>query len=227
MHPLKLIHFSDILCVWAYVGQAPLYRLAEKFGDRIDIEVHYCSVFPDARAKLSRLWKNKGGFEGYANHVKEVAREFDGVTVHEDVWSKTRPLSSASPHLFLKAIDLLAKDGGASTYESRLSVKAAKTLRSAFFQDAEDISDWAVQRVISEQIGVDFSDICKKVETGEAMAELATDYELAQKTGVKGSPTYILNDGRQTLFGNISYDILEVNVAELLKQQNKMNASPC
>jgi len=227
MPPLKLVHFSDILCVWAYVGQAPLFRLAESFGDRLEIDVHYCSVFPDTHAKISNLWQDKGMFDGYARHVKEVASGFEDIEIHADVWSKTRPFSSASPQLFIKAVELLEKDAGAVPFQSRLSVKAAKLLRSSFFGDAQDISDWSVQKQVSEQIGVDFADVCKKMETGEAMAKLASDYEMGQKIGVKGSPTYILKNGRQILFGNISYGILEANVAELLKEQNELNASLC
>jgi len=227
MPSLKLVHFSDILCVWAFVGQTPLFQIAEKFGDSLDIDVHYCSVFPDTHTKISQQWQDRGGFDGYARHVKGVAGGFDGVSIHDDVWSKTRPASSASPQLFIKAVELLEKDLGAAAFRSRLSVKAAEMLRAAFFKDAQDISDWSVQRQVSQQIGVEFADVYKKMETGEAMAKLASDYELGLKIGVKGSPTYILNNGRQTLFGNISYGILEANVAELLKEQNELNASLC
>lgn len=227
MQPLKLVHFSDILCVWAYVGQAPLFQIAERFGDRLDIEVHYCSVFPDTQTKISRAWSDKGEFEGYARHVQDIASGFEDVKVHRDVWSKTRPFSSASPQLFIKSVELLERDVGAAEFQSRLSVQAATILRSAFFKDALDISDWSVQSHVSEQIGVDFADVCKKIETGEAMAKLASDYELVQTSGVKGSPTYILNNGRQILFGNISFGILEANITELLKERNELNASLC
>ena len=94
MSSLKLVHFSDVLCIWAYIGQSPLSRLAERFGGQVDIEVHYCSVFPDTKAKISKLWGNKGGFDGYACHVQEVAGGFDALKVNQNVWSKTRPLSS-------------------------------------------------------------------------------------------------------------------------------------
>jgi predicted DsbA family dithiol-disulfide isomerase len=34
--------------------------------------------------------------------------------------------------------------------------------------------------------------------------------------GVQGSPTYVFNDGRQLLYGNVGYRIIEANVRELL-----------
>ena len=100
-------------------------------------------------------------------------------------------------------------------------------LRTAFFTQAKDISDWSVQRAVSEKIGVDFDAVQRKIETGEAIAKLAADYELGQALHVQGSPTYILSEGRQILFGNISYGILEANVSELLSEKRTESGSVC
>jgi predicted DsbA family dithiol-disulfide isomerase len=227
MSALKIVHFSDVLCVWAYIGQASLFRLVEKFGDRVEVEEHFCSVFPDSQTKINKAWGDRGGFNGYADHVKTVAKEFENVSIHDGVWSKVRPKSSASPHLFIKAIKLLECEATEGTFFNRLSNRAAKELRAAFFAEAQDISDWAVQRAIGEKIGMAFDDVLKKIETGEAIAKLAADYELAQSLRVHGSPTYILSEGRQILFGNISYNILEANVAELLSEKRDEIGSDC
>ncbi|MEZ5483114.1 MAG: hypothetical protein R3E73_13460 [Porticoccaceae bacterium] len=37
----------------------------------------------------------------------------------------------------------------------------------------------------------------------------------ASKTG---SPSYVINGGRQTLYGNVGYRVLRANIDELLKQ---------
>jgi hypothetical protein len=44
---------------------------------------------------------------------------------------------------------------------------------------------------------------------------------------VKGSPTMILNQGRQKLFGNVGYRIIEANIQELLREPNPDQASWC
>lgn len=231
MASVKVVHFSDILCVWAYAGQTNLYRLVREFGDKVEIEIHFCSVFPDAQTKIENLWRERGGFEGYGNHVKSVAAKFEDVVVHDDVWLNVRPRSSASPHLFVKAVELLEQDAGPKSgkapFGDRLSIKAAKELRTAFFVEAQDIANWGVQATISEKIGLNFENVLKKIETGEAIARLAADYELAQSLGVKGSPTYFLNEGRQRLFGDIGYGILAANINELLGNQRGDNASLC
>ena len=227
MSALKIVHFSDVLCVWAYIGQASLFKLVEKFGDSIEVEEHFCSIFPDTQTKINKAWHDRGGFSGYADHVKTVAKGFENVSIHDDVWSKVRPKSSASPHLFIKAIELLEYEATEGTFFNRLSNRAAKELRTAFFVEAQDISNWAVQRAIGEKIGIVFDEILKKIETGEAIAKLAADYELAQSLRVQGSPTYIFSEGRQILFGNINYNILEANVSELLSEKRNEIGSDC
>lgn len=49
------------------------------------------------------------------------------------------------------------------------------------------------------------------------MASLSRDQQSARDLGVKGSPTWVLNEGRQTLSGNVGYRILNANIEELLK----------
>lgn len=227
MTAVKLVHFSDLLCIWGYVGEANLFQLTESFGDKVHPEIHFCSVFPDPQTKLTKAWANRGGFQGYADHVQEVAAKFDGISVHPDTWARVQPRSSASPQLLIKAIQLLEADSPAPRFADRPSVRAAHALRVAFFTRAQDISNWAVQRAICDSIGVDFDAALKHVETGDAIASLAADYELAQALGVQGSPTYILNEGRQKLFGNITYKILAANVTELLTDDPDENASAC
>ena len=97
----------------------------------------------------------------------------------------------------------------------------------AFFEQALDIANWSVQRGIAQALGVDFADVLQRIETGEAIAHLAADYDLAQAMGVQGSPTYVLNEGRQKLFGDVGYGILAANVTELLAHARGIDASLC
>ncbi len=227
MTALKIVHFSDILCVWAYIGQSNLEELTDAFGARIEIETRFCSVFPNSRGKIEKMWSDRGGFDGYADHVRQVVEGFPAAQLHSDVWTRARPQSSASPHLFVKALELVASDAGDGAEQRSIAMEATRALRSAFFVEGEDVSDWEIQKRISKRLGVAFDAVRSRIETGEAIAQLAGDYELAQSMNVRGSPTYILNDGRQILFGNVSYAILKANVSELLSEQQDLNATPC
>lgn len=55
---------------------------------------------------------------------------------------------------------------------------------------------------------------------------MCRDIELRDEFRVDGSPTYILNEGRQKLYGNVGYRIIEANLHEILKQP-KVEASWC
>ncbi|MFV2001881.1 MAG: DsbA family protein [Paracoccaceae bacterium] len=229
---VRISYFSDVLCVWAYVGHRRLEQLVQDFGDRIDIETRFCSVFPDAWSKIETNWKSRGTYAGFNRHLNEIAQKFPHVSLHPELWLKTRPRTSASGHLFVKAVEMVERDfygdeAGAVPYLERYSSRAAWALRCAFFASARDISDWQVHAEIAGELGLDYGLIEAKIRSSEAVAAAAADYDLAQKLGVSGSPTYLMNDGRQMLFGNVGYRLLEANVHELLQAPVQDEASWC
>lgn len=232
MPQTQISYYSDVLCIWAYIAERRLVELARDFGDQISIETHFCSVFPDAWGKIEDKWKSRGGFEGFNRHLREVAKEFPHVDVNDDLWLTTRPRTSASAHLFLKAVELIEHSGQEPgteplPYLDRLSTRAAWEVRLAFFSQAKDISDWRVLREIAERMGIDDRAVEEKLRSSEAIARLAADYDLSQKNGIAGSPTFVMNDGRQKLFGNVGYRLLEANVQELLRRTSENEASWC
>lgn len=232
MPTVKVTYFSDILCIWAYAAQRRLDELVVKFGSELSIDTHYCSVFPDAWGKIEEKWNQRGGFEGFNAHMNEVARKFPHIEVHDRLWLETRPRTSASAHLFLKAIEIIESGDNPSSehpnpYPERLSTRAAWATRVAFFANAKDISDWRVHREIADQVGIDYDLIQEKIRSSEAVAKLAVDINLSQKFGVEGSPMFLMNDGRQKLFGNVGYRVLEANVQELQRSAGANDASWC
>ena len=139
MAPVRLTYFSDILCIWAYIAERRVEELLRKFGDELVIEAHFCSVFPDAWGKITDKWSKRGGFEGFNRHLMDVAENFPHIEVHDRIWLDARPRTSASAHLFIKAIEIIEADrqtDGAPpiAYIDRLSTRAAWTLRRAFFR---------------------------------------------------------------------------------------------
>lgn len=229
---VRISYYTDVLCIWAYVAQRRLDQLIEKFGDDLAIDAHYCSVFPDAWGKIEEKWSARGGFEGFNRHMNEVAGKFPHIEVHDRLWLETRPRTSASAHLFLKAVELVEReDDGRGEhpipYPQRLSTRAAWEMRVAFFANAKDVSDWRVHREIADGIGIDYALVEEKIRSSEAVARLAVDISQSQKLGIEGSPTFIMNEGRQRLFGNVGYRVLEANVQELQRDADADLASWC
>lgn len=218
--PVRIAHFSDVLCVWAYVSQVRIDELRTKFGDRVKIERYACNVFGDTQGKLVRGWAERGGMQGYASHVREVVARFDHVEIHADVWSRVRPRSSLPCHVYLSAVRRLGVEGN----DPGLLARTSWAFREAFFAEGRDISDATVRREIASAQNVDTEAAEHLIANGSAYASLSADLALCREKDVRVSPTVLLNEGRQRLNGNVGYRIIEANVLELLEQPSPMQS---
>jgi predicted DsbA family dithiol-disulfide isomerase len=224
MTRIPIIYFSDVLCVWAYWAQLRIDEIVRNFGDKVEIQPRFCSVFGDTARKMETAWGAKGGHDGFRAHLFEAARSFPEAPLHPEIWASARPASSLGPHLMLKAIQLAAGDGEIGP---QVFLRAATLMRRAFFEAAQDIAVDAVQQDIAKQAGANMTIVARYLADGQAHAALASDYKDADAMGVAGSPTFILNNGRQKLFGNVGYRIIEANIEELLAAPRPDQASWC
>lgn len=212
MKPINILYFSDVLCVWAYIAQIRLNELKTTFKDDIKIEHHFVPVFGVAIENLENKWRDKGGLEAYSHHVQEIAQKFNHITIHPDIWTKVKPASSTSCHLFLHGIKLLEIKG----IVENVFEKAIWAFREAFFTQLANISDRKVQFQIAEELKIPIASIQAQIDSGEAYAQLSKDFNLVKDHTVTVSPTLIFNEGRQRLNGNVGYRVIEANINELL-----------
>jgi hypothetical protein len=56
---------------------------------------------------------------------------------------------------------------------------------------------------------------------------LAADYQDADKMRIEGSPSLVLNEGRQKLYGNVGFRLIEANVQGLINAPGTDEASWC
>ena len=229
MSVVEVTYFSDSLCVWAYVSQARVDAVKEKFGDAVQIEHRFCSVFGDTAQKITSTWKDKGEYDGFNLHLRQVAERFPHIKVHPDIWLKTRPLTSASTHLFVKTVQQWSRESRATGIQSSPSIldNVMWAFRCAFFRDCRDISRWDIQCEIAEALGVDIGAIEERIHSGIAFARLAADYQDADKMRIEGSPSFVLNEGRQKLYGNVGFHLMEANIQELIRAPRTGEASWC
>jgi predicted DsbA family dithiol-disulfide isomerase len=223
MEPIRIFYFSDVLCIWAYIAQIRLDELKTTFQNKIEIKPHFVPVFGTAREKLENKWRERGGLQGYSDHIQEVAKKFEHISVHPDIWTHVTPPSSTSCHLFLHAIQLLEakslvnQDCSATLARSQqIFEKAIWAFREAFFTRLANISDRKVQFEIAEELGLSIAAIQAQIDSGEAYAQLSKDFDLVKEYTVTVSPTIIFNEGRQRLNGNVGYRVIEANIRELL-----------
>lgn len=215
MEPIRIFYFSDVLCVWAYIAQIRIDELKATFQDQISIQHHFVSVFGNAREKLEKGWRDRGGLSAYSHHVQEVVQKFNHVSVHPDIWSSVVPASSTASHVFLHAIRLLEQEGVLHPSEHQFET-AVWAFRKAFFTQLADVGDRNTQMDIAKALGLPIAKIQAKIDSGEAYAQLSKDFELVKEHAVTVSPTLIFNEGRQRLNGNVGYRVIEANIRELL-----------
>ncbi len=222
--PVRIAYFTDVLCVWAYVAQIKIDELKRHFQDRIALNYHYLTLFGNTHDRLVEGWQDRGGIEAYGAHVQGIGRDFGHVEIHPDIWCRNRPCSSLSCHLFLKAVALLEERGEIpaspqSHWQGRtLHEETVWRLRCAFFRDLQDIGQLSCQLDIASQLDLPCDRIRQLLENGAAHAAFTADLEIREKYAVRGSPTLVLNEGRQILYGNVGYKIIEANIHELLQR---------
>ncbi len=221
---IQVSYFSDVLCIWAYVAEARLDQLRKEYCPSVDLEYRFLPLFGANRYRIGEGWSDRGSYAGYGEHVRRIASGFDHVSVSDRIWSEVAPTTSAIAHEMLCGARLLADEGviDGSRHDNlggrTLFEEAIWQVRSAFFQQARDISKRDVVRDVLHRAGLPTSAIDAKVESGEAMAEACRDIELRDQHKIEGSPTYYLNQGRQKLYGNVGYRVVSANLRELLER---------
>ena len=215
MATVRVTHYSDILCVWAYICQIRVEELQRNFADQV--ELNYClfPVFGATQEKFDTSWGSRGGVKAYNRHVLEICQQFPHVSVHQDIWLKAAPKSSLPAHLHLLATRLLVGEGKA--HEDAFA-KLAELIRHAFFAELQDVSNADVLLALIEQADLPVDDIGQKIKSGQAYAAMASDIQLAQSLSIRSSPTMLFNEDRQRLAGNVGYRIIEANIRELLEK---------
>jgi predicted DsbA family dithiol-disulfide isomerase len=207
--PLVVDYYSDVLCVWAWIAQRRIDELNAQLGDKIEIRRYYMDVFGDVAKNIDTQWQQRGGYAAFAEHVAQAAASFDDAPINSRIWTEVRPVTSANAHLSLKAVEL--------AYDRQASVDVALMLRNRFFNEARDIGRLDVILQLTGDKGFDPGLINQRIADGTAMAALMRDYQAARENNIKGSPSYVIDGGRQILYGNVGYRVIHSNIEELLK----------
>ena len=216
--PIHIDYYTDVLCVWAWIAQPRLDELNRQWAGRVTIRHRYLDIFGDSHRKIAKQWGEADGFEKFGAHVVKSVTPFESLEVNPDIWTKVRPRSSLQAHLFLKAVALVSDEA--------LVEPVALRIRQAFFSEARDINEYATLIECAEAENIDEQLLKSALRDGSAIAALSDDQRSANALGMRGSPTWVLNEGRQLLYGNVGYRILDANIEELARHPT-LEASWC
>ena len=199
-------YFTDVLCVWAWIAQPRFEEVVNNWSEKLSIKSRFIDVFGDAHGKILGRWGAADGFDRFADHVQEAASGHPHLDLHEGLWRTVRPTGSGPAHAHIHGVSLVSDPGTARRYD--------RAVRAAFFEAGEDVSRTEVLIEIAAQTGVDSDALGRVLSDGRAQAALAADQKAAQSQRIVGSPTWVLNDGRQILYGNVGYRTINANLEE-------------
>ncbi len=233
MDKISIELFSDVLCIWAYGAQVRIDQLSKDYGDQIDLRYRFIPVFAAAETRIEQAWGDRGGYTAFNKHLASITADWEHARFHPEVWLACRPATSTLPHLYLKAAQGLEETGIINS-ESESS-HAGRSLfehflwrvRCAFFEQAENIATVGVLDRLAEESGLPLAALRERLDSGVAHAALHLDTEARDSYLVPGSPTLVFNEGRQRLYGNVGYRIIEANIRELLRNSQYGEASWC
>lgn len=220
---IDIEHYSDVLCVWAYIAQARLIELRNNLGDQVQINYRFLRVFGDVQGKMASQWASRGGLSAYAAHVQEVAAGFEHLQLHPEAWLRNTPTSSVPAHLVLCGVRVLSLEDP-QRFPQQLIEDFLTQLRTAFFIEVLDVSALQQLLEVAERAGIPVAELERVLNSGAAHAQLAADLAESVRCDVKASPTMIFNEGRQTLAGNVGYRVIEANVRELLRRPGEQQS---
>ena len=63
MEPIRIIHFSDVLCVWAYVSQIRYDELMSNFAGRVSIDYRFLIGIRSGSRRLMLAQETVGPLE--------------------------------------------------------------------------------------------------------------------------------------------------------------------
>ncbi|MBL8062370.1 MAG: DsbA family oxidoreductase [Anaerolineales bacterium] len=107
-----------------------------------------------------------------------------------------------------------------ATEYAREHGKANKFHRIVFrkvYVEGFDPAQWEVLRSVAEEAGLDAADMQSMVEAGKYTAEVAGQVQWAQRIGVTGVPTYVINN-KYAIVGAQPYEVFKNALGQIEKE---------
>lgn len=210
---LRCEYWLDPLCIWAFVGRDKLDRIREEYGDRLEVRLRIVPIFGSFEHRFTRGAWAKEGVAGRVEATARVAREHGHPEVSGEVWAKDTPSTSWAPSMAFKAAQEIERDGSVPEGTAERYLRA---LQDRFFVDDVNIARRSIQLEVANDHGIDGEALGPCLDDGRALARLHEDALEKDRLGLRGSPSFVFDDGRTMLYGNFAYGVLRETIAQLL-----------
>ena len=180
---------SDVMCPWCFIGKRRLEDAIERTNH--NIKIHWRPFQLDAtlpaEGKDRQLYLSEKF--GSAERAQQMYANVSNAGAAENIPFAFDKIK-VSPNT-LDAHRLIRWAGGASP---ELQDRIVESLFQAYFIYGENIGDHDVLVRIADDAGMD-SDLVRELLSGDADRDLVSkEIELAQKMGVNGVPTFIVDN---------------------------------
>jgi predicted DsbA family dithiol-disulfide isomerase len=220
---LCFTYWTDPLCIWAYVAQSKLVSIVRSSPQPLLPLHRIVCVFGDIEERFETGVWSKTGRQGRAEKTREIAESFGIDNVSGQVWVDDTPSSSWAPAMAIKAV--FAAERAGEIEEGRAAAYQFG-VRRAFFEEDRNVAKREVQLELAEHFSVPRASLERRFEDGSAVAAVARDQDERRALGVRGSPTYVFDDAREMLYGNVPLALIEATVTALC-EDGAPGRSPC
>ncbi len=207
--PLTIDFYSDILCIWGWVGQHHNRQLLKRWDHtQVEWRFRYLELYGDVKARVEKNFRGEEAWDKYASAAERLVSKFEGLSVHPDIWRKTRPTTSMMAHQTIKAVE--------QTHGELAAIEYSNRVREAFFAEARDVSQASVLTELLKEQSIAHHDLTTHLQDGSALAKTIAEFRQAENDKIPGSPSWVMDNNRYRLFGNVKPEIIIATVDSLI-----------
>jgi predicted DsbA family dithiol-disulfide isomerase len=186
LKPLNIDVVSDVVCPWCYIGKKRIENAVALVPD-VPVEVHFRPFFLNPwvpREGISRedylttKFGSVDAYKGIAGRVVAAAGE-EGLTYRPDL-VKRQP-NTIDCHRLIHWAEAIGK-----------APEMKQRLMELYFRDGGDLTDTEVLVKAAADVGLDASDVRKRLASDEDVELISAQAQEASDKGISGVPTFVL-----------------------------------
>jgi predicted DsbA family dithiol-disulfide isomerase len=186
LKPLKIDVVSDVVCPWCYIGKKRIESAVALVAD-VPVEVHFRPFLLNPwvpREGISRedylttKFGSVDAYKGIAGRVVAAAGE-EGLTYRPDL-VKRQP-NTIDCHRLIHWAEAIGK-----------APEMKQRLMELYFRDGGDLTDTEVLVKAAVDVGLDASDVRKRLASDEDVELISAQAQEASDKGISGVPTFVL-----------------------------------
>ena len=185
LRPLKIDIVSDVVCPWCYIGKKRIESALALVPD-LAVEVNFRPFFLNPwvprdgisrEAYLTTKFGSVDAYKGIAGRVVAAAGE-EGLSYRPDL-VKRQP-NTIDCHRLIHWAEAIGK-----------APDMKQRLMELYFRDGGDLTDTNVLVRAAADIGLDASDVRKRLATDEDVELISGQAQEASDKGISGVPTFV------------------------------------